>query len=98
MPSILNHPRTPEHPGTRGAIPAAMLVGPPAELALAVAEQGRLSVPTPALRTAWLGGRAAEPTPPAHAEGRAGFLADLLLDLLGGAGSDAIHSLSGDLP
>lgn len=86
------------HPGARGAVPAAMLAGTPVVVALTAAERVWRSVPTAALRTAWLGGAAVGPTPPARAEGRAAFLADLLLDLLGYAGPDEIHWLSGDPP
>ena len=86
------------HSDAHGAVPAAMLAGTPVLMALTAAERVWRSVPTPALRKAWLGGPAAGSTPPARAEGRVVFLADLLLDLLGYAGPDEIHWLSSDPP
>ena len=86
------------HLGARDAIPAAMLAGTPVVVALTAAERIWQSVPTQALRTAWLGGAAVGLTPPARAEGRAAFLADLLLDLLSYAGPDEIHWFSTSEP
>lgn len=84
------------HSGARDVVPAAMLAGTPVVVALTAAERIWQSVPTPALRTAWCGSAAVGVTPSARAEGRAAFLADLLLDLLSYAGPDEIHWFSSD--
>lgn len=86
------------HSGARDVIPAVMLARTPVVVASTAAERLWQSVPASALRAAWIGVAAAGSTPTARSEGRAAFLADLLLNLLTYAGSDVIRSFSRDPP